>query len=102
MISDNSLAVLSEIYHQYLEREDLDLPDAKYFDSNFYETTDVFGKPKPNTVYDCLEALNKNGYIKMYIDASFQLEEKGIALMDEKFKGNIKSVIKFITDLLKR
>ena len=102
MISDNSLAVLSEIYHQYLEREDLDLPDAKYFDSNFYETTDVFGKPKPNTVYDCLEALNKNGYIKMYIDASFKLEEKGIALMDEKFNRKISSIVDFLTSFIKK
>lgn len=99
-ISDDAIKVLAEIYKQYLEREDTDYIEANKFSPDFAETCLVFGKPKPNLVHRCLQALHANDYIRQDVLGGFYLTDTGIAYMDNRFKGKIKSVIEFITDLI--
>lgn len=96
LLSDNAILVLTEIYKQYLEKEDLDLPNARRFDENFINTCDVFGKPKPNTTSDALYELEKANLIKIFIIGEFELNPEGIAFMDEKYRKNLNKVKDFI------
>lgn len=99
-LTDNAKAVLLELYKQYLEKEDLDLPDANEFPETFSETCNVFGKPKPNTVDRALHELQKVNYISMNILGSITLEDDGIAYMDNSYHKSKEAVISAITSIL--
>lgn len=100
-LSDNARAVLLELYKQYLEKEDLDLPDADAIDPSFSETTEVLGKPKPNTVEKALLELQGCGLVKMDILGYITITEKGIAFMDSSYHHRIDEVRQAIGALIK-
>lgn len=99
-LTDNAKAVLLELYKQYLEKEDLDLPDANEFPETFSETCNVFGKPKPNTVDRALHELQKANYVSMNILGSITLEDDGISYMDNAYHHNLKAAISAISSII--
>lgn len=101
-LTNNAELVLTEIYKRYLEKEDLDLPNANYFEANFLSNCEVFGRPKPNTVYSALIELNKNKFITLYLSRSFSLNTDGIAYMEEKYHKNLNKVKDFIKEAIFR
>lgn len=99
-LSDNALAVLTELYKQYLEKEDLDLPDADVIDSTFPETTDVLGKPKPFAVKKALEELKMRGYVEMNIFEEITITSAAISFMDNRYHHQISRVVSFLSSLI--
>ena len=98
-LTDNAKAVLLEMYKQYLEKEDLDLPDANEFPETFSDTCNVFGKPKPNTVNSALDELKEADFIKTDILGTITLKNKGIAYMDNSYHHNIANVVSAIASI---
>lgn len=100
-LSDNARAVLLELYKQYLEKEDLDLPDADVIDPSFSETTEVFGEPKPNTVDKALRELHECGLVKLDVLGYITITERGIAFMDSSYHHRIDEVKQAIGAVVK-
>ena len=57
-------------------------------------------KMSDDDISDCLSELAQNGYIKMYIIGEFDLLDKTIIYMENRFKNGAIDVLNFLSNLV--
>ena len=100
-MTKDSYNVLCVIYKVYLQNRKLGSSKEQAHGFTDYE---FFGKeylPKTHIddIYSAIIELKNNNYIKLYVDGGFLLTDDGIALMENRFKSRLSSVMEFISKL---
>lgn len=94
--------MLCLVYKEYLDRRknNIDRESAKFFRFNFYEDIPQLSQYSQNDISSFTSELSKAGYVKMYIDGGFALQNKAIIMLENKFKNGAKEVLGFLTNLI--
>lgn len=94
--------ILCLVYKEYIDRKKngINRESAKLFNSNFYEDISQLSKYSKDDINSFTEELLKADYIEKYIDGSFELQNKAIIILENRFKNNAKEVLNFLTSLI--
>lgn len=89
------------IYKEYLSqrKSGVSKSDACLFESDFYTTSNKISSWSEDDVFDTLSELEKNSFVKTFIDGSFQITEKLVIYMENRFKNGLSEVMDFISNL---
>lgn len=95
--ADKSLCL---IYKEYLSRRknNISKSSASLFDSFTFKT--LFPDVNQDDFISDLSELNKNKFIKLFVDGSFSLEVNAIIYMENRFKNGLTEVADFISKFI--
>lgn len=93
--------VLASIYRIYLERRKngKSINEASDFKLNFYKTEKHISDWSEDDIKCCLSELKQADFVKVYVTGSFVVKRPLISYMENRFKGGISEVAKYIADL---
>lgn len=101
-LTRDSQKVICYIYKMFLEyrKEGQSKADAKRFEDDFYKQDKDLSKWHDSDISECLMELARNGYIKMYIGGDFDLLDKTIIYMENRFKNGAIDVLNYLTNFI--
>ena len=87
------------IYEEYLNRRKCDISKskAKLFDEPASLQTQFLQGILEDDIFEALQELRNNHFVRLYIDGSFQLEDNGIIYMENRFKNGLKEVFGYLS-----
>lgn len=94
--------LLGSAYKEYLIRRkrEVDRESSKLFDCDFYKSVSQLSQYSQDDISSFLCELRDAEYIEMYIDGGFELENKAIIILENKFKNDMKAILNFLTGLI--
>lgn len=98
-ISKDSYNVLCIIYKIYLDRRNqgLSKSEAIMFDDPDNLINEYSIKINSDDFRYALKELKENGYLKLYIDDSFELNNDAVVFMENRFKKGISEVLDVVS-----
>lgn len=100
-LTKDTYRILCELYKIYLQRrkDGMSKSEAVYF----CETQNIQNTYMPEITsddyYDSVVELKNSGYVKMYVDGGFVLDNQAIILMENRFKNGLSDVMDFISKI---
>lgn len=97
--SKNVDKLICSIYYVYLDKiENGNSRDSsKLFDEDFYKSIDILSTTPYEDIFSDLETISKHGMISLFISGSFEINDKFIWYMENRFKNGLKEVLSFIS-----
>ena len=101
-LTRDSQKVICHIYKIFLERRKAKMSksESRRYTELFYKQDKELCKMSDDDISDCLSELAQNGYIKMYIIGEFDLLDKTIIYMENRFKNGAIDVLNFLSNLV--
>lgn len=90
------------IYKTYLQRrkDGTPKPSARQFEENYFSTDKILSSWHNDDLDDTLLEIARAGLIKIDICGNFDLTDKGIIYMENRFINGIKEVSDFISKFI--
>ena len=101
-LTKDATKLICTVYKSFLEKRKSgeSKANAKHFEPDYYKTLSPISSWSDADIMDTLAELKRAGFLKLYINGGFQLNDEAIIFMEKRFKNGLVEVSDFISKFI--